>query len=438
MRLPGFLAKHTEFVGNVATMMSGRAVAAAIALVTTPIVARLFQPGDFGVVAVFISIISISLTVATLRYELALVLPVKEAEATSLLAFTYSILASFCFVMLLLIAGYQLSGVRLSTLDLLGYWIWFVPLGILLAGINEIQESWLARQKEFRTASTALVAGNTSTSAVRIGVGAVWGSSVWGLISSYLIGALSRCAVQQSARRSVPVRSIIGSFRWGEMLKNARGYSDFPRLNMPAGLVFSIGQHLPVLVFGAFYSPAIAGYYAMAYRLTAVPLAIVGNSIRRVFLQKSADINNRQGNLRRAFLLTIAGLAVVGAMPTLVLVYFGQIMLVWLLGAPWTIAGEYLQIMALFLFMHWVAAPTGAIFIVLRRQDIWLRLQALMTVLRATALGAAYLSGADATWALKAFILATVIGYLAEIVLALILLPTPIQTDAIPGSNDEA
>ena len=414
------LKRHSEFIGNVATMMSGRTVAAAIALVTMPIVARLFQPSDFGVVAVFIAIVSLSLTVATFRYELAVMLPKQEADATSLLALTYRVLACFCIGMLSLIAVYRLSGVTLGTLDLLGRWLWLVPLGVLLAGVNEIQESWLARNKEFRTASTALIAGNTSTSAIRIGVGAVWGSSAMGLVSSYLFGALCRSAVQQSAMRGVASRAIFGHVGRGEMLGLARRYGDFPKLNMPAGLVFSIGQNLPVLVFGAMFSPAVVGYYAMAYRLTEVPLSIVANSIRKVFLQKSADIANREGDLRRAFLLTVGGLAVVGILPALMLAYLGELLLVWLLGPAWTTAGEYVQIMAYFLFMHWVAAPTGPVFIVLRRQDTWLRLQALMAALRAGALAMAYLLGADAVWALKAFVLASVIGYAAEIVLALI------------------
>ena len=429
---------HSEFIGNVATMMSGRALAAAIALGTMPIVARLFQPSDFGVVAVFISILSLALTVATLRFELALVLPEQESEAELLLAFTYRVLAGFCLAFFLLIAGYQLIGATIGPIDLMGHWIWLLPIGVFLAGTNEIQESWLTRQKEFRTASAALVAGNTCTSAARIGAGAIWGSSVWALVSSYLLGALARCAVQQSARGTVPIKRIMRGVGRHQMLGIARRYLDFPRLNVPAGLVFSLGQNLPVLLFGTMYSPAIVGYYAMAYRLTEVPLAIVANSIRKVFLQKSAEITNRRGDLRRAFLLTVAVLAAIGAIPALFLAYLGEVLLVWLLGSPWTTAGEYIQIMAYFLFMHWVAAPTGPVFIVLRRQDLWLRLQTAMTTLRVGALVIAYLLGADATWALKAFVLATVIGYSAEIVLALIVLAMRNATLSSPDHDEKS
>lgn len=71
-------------------MMSGRVVAAGIALVTMPIVARLFTPGDFGVVSMFLSIVGIISHISALQYEGALVLP-KEEEALTLMAFTYRI-----------------------------------------------------------------------------------------------------------------------------------------------------------------------------------------------------------------------------------------------------------------------------------------------------------------------------------------------------------
>jgi O-antigen/teichoic acid export membrane protein len=43
------LRANSEFIGNVAVMMSGKTIAAVIALFTMPIVARLFVPSDFGV-----------------------------------------------------------------------------------------------------------------------------------------------------------------------------------------------------------------------------------------------------------------------------------------------------------------------------------------------------------------------------------------------------
>lgn len=425
MPLPRPFKRHKDFIGNVATMMSGRAIAAAIALLTMPIVARLFSPGDFGVAAMFVSITSIVATVSSLRYELALVLPKEEPEALTLLAFTYSVLISTCLIMLLLIAGLETTGISVPPLDLLGNWIWLLPLSVLLLGTTNIQESWLTRKKQFKVASASLVVGNAATSGTRIAFGVLSGSSAWGLITGYLLGAISRCAMQQRAIRSISFPAVYRESEWREMREVARRYSDFPRLNAPAGAIFSLGQNLPVLLFGAMFTPAVVGHYAMAYRLTEVPVSIVANSIRKVFLQKAADIAARNGNLRRAFLLTIAGLAAIGILPLAIVGLAGQPMLAWLLGDRWMIAGAYLEILAPLLFMVWVASPTNAVFIVLRKQLAWLALQTTLTLLRVASFGFAFALGADAEWTLKAFVAVTVAGYLIEIGIALLFVSRP-------------
>lgn len=75
MRLPERLTGHKTFFGNVAATMSGKTVAAAIALVAVPIIVRVFPPSDFGVAAAYLSIVEIVSNVASLCYKSALVLP---------------------------------------------------------------------------------------------------------------------------------------------------------------------------------------------------------------------------------------------------------------------------------------------------------------------------------------------------------------------------
>ena len=185
------------------------------------------------------------------------------------------------------------------------------------------------------------------------------------------------------------------------------------------------------------FSPAVVGYYAMAFRLTEVPISIVANSIRKVFLQKSAEIMLRHGSLLRAFLLTVGGLALLGVLPALILAFAGKTVLVWLLGERWAIAGSYVGIMAPFLLMQWIASPTGPVFIVLRRQAAWLQAQAAMTAMKVMAIAAAYLVSADAELTLKLFIAAAVIGYIGEIGLAILVISRHVPESESRGGSGE-
>ena len=412
-----FLATHSEFLGNVALIMSGRTIAAIIALFTMPIVSRLFAPADFGVAAIFVSICSTISPLASLRYEAAFVLPKERDQATLLMACAYRVAILTCVLLTVGVAAYEIFGLRFETLHLLGQWRWALPLGVLLMTIIHLQESWLTREKHFKLVSTSLVAGNVVTSLSRIIFGAAVGTSIYGLIIGYIIGLLSRIGIMHESARE-GWRALFAKWSRADMWNTMRRYSDFPRLNAPAALVFAAGQNLPVMVFGALFSPAVAGLYAMANRLAQVPVAIVANSLRRVFLQKAAAIANEGRSLRRAFLLASAGLALMGVLPLLVLSFAGQPILTWLLGANWTDAGSFLEIMAPWLFMAWVEAPCNPVFVVLRRQKFWLALQTSLTLLRLGAFAVAYWMTSTPAETLRAFVIATVIGSLVTIATA--------------------
>ena len=89
--------------------------------------------------------------------------------------------------------------------------------------------------------------------------------------------------------------------------------------------MFSLSQNLPVLLFAVMFTPAIAGYYAMAKRLSQAPIAIVVKSMGRVFMQKAASITNQGRSLKTAFLLSTFALAILGVIP------FGAL---WIAGQP--------------------------------------------------------------------------------------------------------
>jgi hypothetical protein len=68
----------------------------------------------------------------------------------------------------------------------------------------------------------------------------------------------------------------------------------------------------------------------------------------------------------------------------------------------------------------WVTIPANPIFVVLRKQKLWLAMQLTATVLRFATFGLSYLVGADAEWALGAFVMATVAGNTIIVLTALV------------------
>ena len=76
--------RRSRFVGNVLTLASGTAVSQLITIVAIPLISRLFDPDEFGVAALFLSIVTLLSVVATLRFEKAIVLPKSDDTAVNL------------------------------------------------------------------------------------------------------------------------------------------------------------------------------------------------------------------------------------------------------------------------------------------------------------------------------------------------------------------
>lgn len=404
-----FVKRHSEFLGNVAVMMSGKVVAAGIALLTIPIVARLFTPDDFGIAAMFASLVGIVSSVASLRYGAAIVLPAEDQEASKVMSFSYRVVITVCLALAACLTIYSISELSWEALEVLGGWMWLLPIAIFMMSSLLIQESWLARHKAFKTLSTSLVVFNVSTSGSRIALGAISGSSASGLIVGYFIGLFCRFLVQFSAVRD-GIRACLTHLDLTTAKTIASRYADFPKFNAPAGLIFALGQRMPVLFFGTMFSPAVAGLYAMADRLSQVPITIGATSVRRVFLPKAAEIENQGRSLQKALFLSIGSLALIGILPFTALWLFGQPASTWVLGDNWTTAGRYLEIIAPWLFMVWVTAPCNAIFVVLRKQKFWLSLTSTITGARLSSFGVAYAVSADPEWTLGAYVIASIFG----------------------------
>jgi O-antigen/teichoic acid export membrane protein len=223
----------------------------------------------------------------------------------------------------------------------------------------------------------------------------------------------SRCVgTLKSALRCIPASSLSDV---------GRRYSDFPLYNMPAGVIHTLGQNLPVVLLGIMFSPAVAGFFAMARQLLNAPIRMVSDSVRRVFLQKAASIHRQGRSLKKAYLLSTGTLALAGLPAMWVLWNFGEPLATWFLGDRWFEAGRYMEIIAPWLFMMWVMAPCKAIYVVLRRQRLLLSLELIVTVLRIGTFGVAEIISASPQGTLQMFVIVTVIGNIVAILVGMLL-----------------
>ena len=98
---------------HVLTLLTGTGLAQLIALAAAPLLSRLYTPEDFGVFALYLSVVSLLAILATGRYELAIVLPEDDDDARHLLA--------LALLISLVVSAASLGLVLLFGLPLLNY-----------------------------------------------------------------------------------------------------------------------------------------------------------------------------------------------------------------------------------------------------------------------------------------------------------------------------
>ena len=74
-----FLPRST-FGRGVASLTTGTVIGQLLLLAASPVVTRLYSAEDFGVFGVFVSLVSILSVVSSLRYQIAIPIPVPQTK----------------------------------------------------------------------------------------------------------------------------------------------------------------------------------------------------------------------------------------------------------------------------------------------------------------------------------------------------------------------
>src|SRR5690606_17674747 len=80
-----------SFARNVGVLAGGAALGQGITLLAAPLLSRLYSPDDFGLLAVYASLLGILSVAANLRYELAIPLPEGDEEAAQVLGLSLAV-----------------------------------------------------------------------------------------------------------------------------------------------------------------------------------------------------------------------------------------------------------------------------------------------------------------------------------------------------------
>ena len=406
--------KKNSFLKNILTVSGGKVFAMAFTLLSTPIIARIFTPADFGPFAFFLSVVTIASAISSFRFEVASVLPDSEDVADHLISLAVFFTVTSSVIAFLGLGVWYLIDPGFVMQGTLKEWVWLIPVGILVFSLDDALIMWLVRHGKFKPIAQTDLLEPLVTGGSRIGFGLLTGSSASGLILGFAMGRMvrlwiiSRAAVAwiQKPRKFADRAALIAT---------ARNYKDYPLFSTPTALVFVVSNNLPFILLGTLFAPAVLGYYAMANRLLRMPIQAVSEGVRKVFLKKAAKLRNDGKRLDDALGKLALMLAGAGIPPFLILYLYADHLLTFFLGEKWELAGEVVSILAPWLFVVWVSTPCSVMIEVCKKQGSWMRQQLLLLVMRAGVFGLAVLWNKDYIWTLNAFVAVSTGGMLLNL-----------------------
>jgi len=369
-------------------VLFGSALGQAVGFVLLPVIARVYDADSIGRAASTLAFLATLSFLATLQYDQAVIVA-KDEDLPYLLLLTVFVITGILGILALLMLVLRLvwagSAELFQTLGVNGYlalllllYPWFLVLTNLRLRQNQLLQLGLGRLIYYGGGTVLQVVGGLLLE----------GNEATYLLAQALGGFL---AVAYLA----PWKSTL---RWlthhrlslGDIGRNIRRvavtYGDFPRYQVGAQVFNAFSNRVPILFLQAFFSSAWAGWYYMAFRLLAVPTALLSQAVGQILFRDSAE-RERQGlELSRQTEGAVAGLMRVSLLPAIALGITAPFLVKTLLGAGWDPVGPMLQILLLTFIVSFFTSPISTLLTVKGRQKQALYFNVLLFVCRAGSL----------------------------------------------------
>lgn len=389
-----------RFLRRLALLSGGTLLGQLVALLTAPLLTRLYTPDEFGLLGVFASLTGILGAAVTLRYEFAIPLCATETAAAhvAVMAMAATIGLSVPLGLAAWQSGPWLAAVT-NTPELLGT-IWLLLVALIAWGLAQALSFWSIRRGAYRTNAVNNVTRLVVQAAAPLGLSGIGGVGlVLGVVAAN-VASLAHFLLTLPLADRARLRAV----RWRRLWPLARRRWQYPLFAGPSALLQSSSRFLPTMLVATLYGPAAAGWFALAQRMLDLPIILLAHNASVVFLGEARGLTPVEA--RRLFLRTMArflGLGLVAMGPLLLL---GPTLFALVFGDEWRMAGAMVQCLVPVQLARFVAVPISQTLNVYRRQDLHL----VAGALNLGAIAFAFALGSTLSWPPLATLLSFSLG----------------------------
>ncbi|HEY9722872.1 MAG TPA: lipopolysaccharide biosynthesis protein [Oscillatoriaceae cyanobacterium] len=391
-------------------LVGSAALGQLLKLALAPLLTRLYDPRDFGVLAAYISILTLIGVVSTFCYEMAIPLAKKDTEAVNVTFVALGLLVVTSTLVSFAIAWVgPLIVAPLKTPGLVQY-LWMLPIGVSAGGLFTLGNAWAIRRERYVPLARGRFLQNAGQA---IGQLVLAPLGCTGLLLGDLLGRILSGVLLFSEGLGHEGQ-LLTQTRLDRMRDAALRFRRFPFPTTGSLLLNAVGVQVPTLMLAAFYGPGALGLYALCQRVIGLPLSLVGDATAQVYLGEFArSVRTDLGAVRGLFLKTTVQLLCVSAVPFAVLGLTGPWLFGLVFGPAWREAGTFLQLMTPMLFAQFATNPLAGTLGLLERHDLLFLREVLRLAMMGGAIWASHQAALDAQGAIALLSTAGFLSYLA-------------------------
>jgi len=345
---------------NVAKLSIGTILGQGSYFVTLPIITRIYGVEIIGTWALLISIATVIQAFSDFGLTNAIMVDeegnLEESyRVITTIIFVVSALGSF-----VVLISFKLFGSKIGFGDSIFIAILFVSVFTLQQ--TQVCYTWLNRKAQYDVLMKNPLIHGCVYGAIAIGLGML-GFTSYGYYIGQVVG---RIITLLHMKRYLSRRMF--TFNKEEFIRVFQKNKRFIIYQLPVNVIGSFKGQLPVLLIKGLWGTEILGYYAITIRLLQLPSSLLGAAIGRVFFRTTASMK-RQGkalgeyvynNLVRSMKISVVPMALIMA--------YGDIAAVILLGHEWKMAGDFVRILALQYYFNFIMITVQGLSITLDKQ----------------------------------------------------------------------
>ncbi len=327
--------QKSGYIKNTMFLVTGSAIAQVLPLLFSPILARLYQPEDFGILATFLSFIAILGTISTFKLELAILVPKDEEEGLMLTRICMLLVLFFIIFItlgLLLFGNLLIQTLHLGQLNYYYLFLLFIPVSSFFFGYNTVLMNLNNRMLQYKTMGISQATKSSTAVAMQLIFGFL-NFKQWGLIFGQFISYFTGNRVL-SVKTKFRLPSIF-KIKKQELVYYIKKYKHFFLYAFPSSIINVFYLNLTNVFMSISFSAKQVGLYSMTNKILGSPSFIISQSVGSVYYQRACREIDDKGTCSRSFIHTFLILVSISLVVFTTAFFSVQWVIPFVLGKEW-------------------------------------------------------------------------------------------------------